>query len=267
MSRAARGGIRGTPARSSPTTTATIASSTMRCRTLRSPSRPRHRPEKNERGVMSLPLPGQARSPPPAPASELFLDPRGLARQIAQIVELGAAHAAAALDGDLADRRAVGLEHALDALAVRNLAHRERGVESAVAARDHDALVSLDTLTVALYHLDLHHHGVAGLEVRNLAGHALLLDFLDYPAHINHLDLGFQPRVRPEASASLLAPVWSSSSARRASGASCAFASRSGRRSTVRATACASRQRRMSAWSPDSSTGGTPRPSNTSGRV
>src|SRR5438874_205424 len=184
MSSAARAGIRGTPARSTPTTPATIASSTRRCRTLRRPSRPRHRPEKNERGVISIPL-------------DLFLDPRSLAGQIAQIVELGAAHAAAALDGDLADRRAVGLEDALDALAVRDLAHRERGVESAVAARDHDALVSLDTLTVALYHLDLHHHGVAGLEVRNLAGHALLLDFLDYPAHINHLDLGFQPRVRP----------------------------------------------------------------------
>src|SRR2546421_4036482 len=184
MSRAARAGIRGTPARSSPTTTATIASSTMRCRTLRSPSRPRHRPEKNERGVMSIPLPGQARSPPPAPASDLFLDPRGLAGQIAQVVELGAAHAAAALDGDLADRRAVGLEHPLAALAVRDLAHRERGVESAVAARDHDALVRLDTLAVALHHLDLHHHRVAGLEVRNLAGHALLLDFLDYPAHV-----------------------------------------------------------------------------------
>src|SRR5204862_7737267 len=171
-------------------------------------------PEKHDRGVISIPL-------------DLFLDPRSLAGQIAQIVELGAAHAAAALDGDLADRRAVGLEDALDALAVRDLAHRERGVESAVAARDHDALVSLDTLTVALYHLDLHHHGVAGLEVRNRGGHALLLDFLDYPAHINHLDLGSQPRVPPEPSASLLPPVGSSSCAPRASGASCAFASRS----------------------------------------
>src|SRR4029077_2098102 len=113
------------------------------------------------------------------------------------VVELGAAHVAAALDGDLADGRAVGLEHALDALAVRDLAHRERGIESAVAARDHDTLVRLHPLTVAFHHLDLHHHGVAGLEVRNLAGHALLLDFLDYLAHISHLDPGLPPRVRP----------------------------------------------------------------------
>src|ERR1700720_389116 len=183
MSSAARAGMRGTPARSSPTTRAKIASSTIRCRALRRPSRPRHRPEKNERGVII--------------ASDLFLDPRGLTGQIAQVVELGAAHAAAALDGDLADGRAVGLEHALDTLAVRDLAHRERGVESAVTARDHDALVRLHTLTVAFHHLDLHHHGVAGLEVRDLAGHALLLDFLDYLAHISHLDVRCQPRVRP----------------------------------------------------------------------
>src|ERR1700756_5707049 len=124
MSSAERAGIRGTPARSSPTTTARIASSTMRCRALRRPSRARHRPEKNERGVMR--------------ASDLLLDPRGLAGQIAQIVELGAAHVAAALDRDIADRGAVGLEDALNALAVRDLAHRERGVETAVAARDHD---------------------------------------------------------------------------------------------------------------------------------
>src|SRR5438046_1988458 len=123
MSSAARAGIRGTPARNTPISTVTMASGTRRCRTLRRPSRPRHRPEKNERGVISIPL-------------DLFLDPRSLAGQVAQIVELGAAHAAAALDGDLADRRAVGLEDPLDALAVRDLAHRERGVESAVAAQD-----------------------------------------------------------------------------------------------------------------------------------
>src|SRR5882762_8544331 len=182
MSSAARAGMRGTPARSSPTTRAKIASSTIRCSALRRPSRPRHRPEKNERGVMI--------------ASDLFLDPRGLAGQVAQVVELGAAHVAAPLDGDLADGRAVGLEHALDALAVRDLAHRERGVESAIAARDHDTLVRLHPLTVAFHHLDLHHHGIAGLEVRNLAGHALLLDFLDYLAHISHLDLRFRPHLR-----------------------------------------------------------------------
>src|SRR5260370_12350100 len=104
MSSAARAGIRGTPARSSPTTTARIASSMMRCRTLRRPSRPCHRPEKNERGVMR--------------ASDLLLDPRGLAGQIAQVVELGAAHLSAALHGDVSDRAAVGLEDALDARAV-----------------------------------------------------------------------------------------------------------------------------------------------------
>src|SRR4029077_7485784 len=53
---------------------------------------------------------------------ELLLDARSLARQIPQVVELRAAHAAAALDGDVTDRGAVRLEDALDALAVGDLA-------------------------------------------------------------------------------------------------------------------------------------------------
>src|SRR5207253_1482434 len=183
-SSAAFEGIRGTAPRSAPTTMAKITSSRTRCRTLRSASRPRHRPKKKDRTVM-------------VGRSDLLLDPRSLARQIAQVIELGAAHAPAALHGDLADGGTIGLEDPLDALAVRDLAHRERGVESAVAARDHDALVGLDALAVALHHLHLHDHGVARLEVRDLAGHALLLDFLNYVAHVSHLDLLFRPHLRP----------------------------------------------------------------------
>src|SRR5215472_2158478 len=100
--------------------------------------------------------------------SDLLLDARRLACEVAQVIKLGAAHAAAALHHDVADRGAVGLESALDALAVRDLAHRERGVEPAVAARDHDAFVRLHALAVALDHLHLHDHGIAGLEVRYL---------------------------------------------------------------------------------------------------
>src|SRR2546430_17295486 len=91
--------------RSAPTTMARITSSRTRCRTLRSASRPRHRPEKKDRTVM-------------VGRSDLLLDPRSLARQIAQVIELGAADAPAALHGDLADRGTIGLEDPLDALAV-----------------------------------------------------------------------------------------------------------------------------------------------------
>src|SRR5687768_3321894 len=100
-------------------------------------------------------------------ALHLFFDAGSLAREVAQIVELGATHVAAALHGDRADRRAVRLEHALHAFAVRNLAHGERRVEAAIAARDDDAFVGLHALAVAFLHLHLDDDGVAGREVRN----------------------------------------------------------------------------------------------------
>src|SRR5271170_41029 len=138
--------MRGVPTRVRAMTTARITSSTMRCNTLRSPSRPCHTPEKNARAVM------------PAPVLELLLDPGRLAGQVTQVVELRAPHVAAALHGDLADRRAVGLEHPLDALAVGDLAHCERGVQSAVAAGNDDTLVRLHALAIAFHYLHLHHH-------------------------------------------------------------------------------------------------------------
>src|SRR6185295_15081721 len=103
---------------------------------------------------------------------DLLFDSCCLARQIAQVVQLRAADTAPALDRDIADGGAVCLEHTLNALAMRNLAHCERRVESAIADRDHDTLVRLDTLAVAFDHLHLHDHGVAGLEVRYFPRHA-----------------------------------------------------------------------------------------------
>src|SRR6185312_6913730 len=69
------------------------------------------------------------------------------------------------------------------------LAHRERGVEPAIAAGDDHTLVRLYALAVALDDLHLHDDGVTRLEIRNLAGHAALLDFLDDLAHGSHLRL------------------------------------------------------------------------------
>src|SRR5487761_446541 len=160
--------------------------------------------------------------------SDLLFDPRRLARQVAQVIELGAADVAAALDGDVADRGAVGLEHALHALAVRYLADREGGVEAAVAACDHHALKGLDALAVAFDDLHLHDHGVARLEIRHLAGHALFLELLDDLAHFRILNLS--SRAAPAARNSL--------SNRCASGVRPSRVMRSGRRSHVRATAC-----------------------------
>src|SRR5262249_2206396 len=122
-------------------------------------------------------------------ASDLLFDAGRFAGQIAEVVQLGATDAAAALHRDVADRRAVGLEHALDALAVRNLAHRERGVEPAVALRDDHAFVGLHALAIALDDLHLHDDGVAGVEGRHFAGHPRLFDFLNDVAHVRLLTL------------------------------------------------------------------------------
>src|SRR5690349_20770353 len=96
-----------------------------------------------------------SRPAPPRAGSDLFLDPGRFARQVAQVVQLGASHAAPALHGDLADSGAVHLKDALDALTMRNLANGERGVEAAVALGNHDAFVRLHTLAVAFYDLHL----------------------------------------------------------------------------------------------------------------
>src|SRR5262249_45701796 len=59
-------------------------------------------------------------------AMVLLLDDAGaLAAQAAQVIELGAAHLAAAHDFDRVDHRRIEREHAFHALAVGNLAHGE----------------------------------------------------------------------------------------------------------------------------------------------
>src|SRR4051794_7504851 len=70
-------------------------------------------------------------------------DARRLAGAPAQVIELGAADLAAAHDLDRGQARRVEREDALDALAVRDLAQREAGVDAGVAAGDADALERL----------------------------------------------------------------------------------------------------------------------------
>src|SRR5215470_6383254 len=111
-------------------------------------------------------------------------DARRLAAAAAQIIELGAADLAAAHDLDRVDHRRIEREHALDALAIGDLANREVLVEARARAADADALVSLDAALLALDHLDVDEHGVARLEVGDvLAGgklrYLLLFELLD----------------------------------------------------------------------------------------
>ena len=67
-------------------------------------------------------------------ASDLLFDARGFAAEISQVIELGSANITTSFHLDLRDSGTVGLEHALYALAVRNLSHRKRRVESPVLA-------------------------------------------------------------------------------------------------------------------------------------
>src|SRR5947209_4313800 len=125
----------------------------------------------------------------------LLGDARRLAAAAAQVIELRTAHLAAAHDLDRVDERRVEREHALDAFAVGNLAHREALVQAAARARDAHALIGLHAGTLALDHLHVHDQRVARPEVRNLLvrgqlGDLLLLELLQ-KVH------GFSPAAAP----------------------------------------------------------------------
>src|SRR6202158_2825492 len=174
---------------------------------------------------------------------DLFLDARGFAGEIAQVVQLRASHTAAALDRDLGDARSVDREGALHTLAVRYLAHRKRRVEAAIAARDDHAFIGLNALAIAFDPLDLHHDRIAGLERRYLAGHALGFECLD---NVHRRLLKSRPRSR--AAAAKIPPIRPCARHRAAPGRSTpAVAARGGPRSALLASAGPRRDRRRSA--------------------
>ena len=73
-------------------------------------------------------------------------------------------------------------EGALHADTERLLADGERLADARALPLDHDALVHLHTPALALDHLEVHAHGVSGLEARNLAQLGAL-DGIDDVAH------------------------------------------------------------------------------------
>src|SRR4051794_2634751 len=112
------------------------------------------------------------------PVLGLFDDTSGLAAQSAQIIKLGAPHLAAADDLDRIQHRRIDRKHALDALAIGNLAHGEILVQPGAGAPDADAFIGLDTGALALDHLDVDDEGVAGLEIRDFLAGGELFDLL-----------------------------------------------------------------------------------------
>src|SRR5271163_4885905 len=101
MTRAAVCGTIGTEVCRAARMNPNITSNNARCRTLRVPSRIRQISPKN-------PL---RADPALIQCSDLLVNARGLAGQVAQIIQLGAPHRTAPLDADFADRRAESLEH------------------------------------------------------------------------------------------------------------------------------------------------------------
>src|SRR5437764_12200970 len=89
-----------------------------------------------------------------AGAAVLLLgDARLLAAQAAQVIELGAAHLAAAHDLDRVDHRRIERKHTLDALAIGILAHDEVLVEPEAGAPDAHALICLHAAALAFHYL------------------------------------------------------------------------------------------------------------------
>src|SRR4029450_11973412 len=117
-----------------------------------------------------------------------------LAAAAAEIIELGAAHGAAAHHLDRIDDRRIEREDALDAFAERNLADREVRVHALVGAGDAHALVHLDAAAVAFddFHADAQR--VAGAEFGDILaiaerGNRLRLEHLDKVHCLNCLIL------------------------------------------------------------------------------
>src|SRR5712692_4107930 len=108
----------------------------------------------------------------------LLADARRLAAASTEVIELGAEHLAAAHHLDRVDHRRIERKHALDALAVGDLAHGEVLVEARAGATDADALIGLHAAALALDHLDVHEQRVAGLEVGDVLAGGKLGDLL-----------------------------------------------------------------------------------------
>src|SRR5690606_16719629 len=186
-------------------------------------------------------------------------------------------------------------ERALDADAVRNLAHGERFADAAAAPLDDDALKHLDPLAGPFHDLYIYPQLVARTKARNVLAKLLLRQFLNqrmhrYPSfrlslpanrkrNKGYCNTTFAEKQllaslqspggisrRPEARSSEKA-FRSPASQRRSSGVRSAFSSKSGRLLSVRSSDCRRRHSAISAWWPDNRMSGTFHPRKSAGRV
>jgi len=103
---------------------------------------------------------------------------RSFATQVAQIVELRAAHFGRSHDFDFINNLRTLGENALYALAEADFAHGKTGLRPA-AASDHHAFKSLQTLFIALFDFHLHPNSVARTELRQIGAFLLGKKSLD----------------------------------------------------------------------------------------
>ena len=223
-----------------------------------------------------------------------LLDLGLLAAELAQVVELGAAHVTAGHDLDPVDARAVDRVGPLDADAEADLADREGLAQAGALAADHDALEDLDAGTVALDDPGVHLDGVTGAEVGKVGPlrlgvervqrvhRCILVSSRRTGSSVREWVILIpgrqQPRSDPRTPTTArsatatpllchigrrdrksgLRPAPPGPACRAIAGSSAA--SRSGRRSAVRSSAWSRRQRAIRPWSPERSTSGTSRP-------
>ncbi len=114
---------------------------------------------------------------------QVFFDTGFFAFQIAQVIQLGLTHVAATLDLDRINDLAMGLEHAFYAETVRNLAHRESGIDAGILDGDNDAFIGLDAFAIAFLNLYVNDDGVAWTEFRQLALHLFGFKLLEKLVH------------------------------------------------------------------------------------
>ena len=130
---------------------------------------------------------------------KLLLDLGGLAHAVAQIVQLGAAHAALADNLHGLHVGGVQGEHALHTYAVGNAAHGEGLADAAALAGDHGAFELLDTLPVAFTDVHVHADGVTDGELGDLSLERVLRDSFDC-VHLRFLQKNnvqtFMPAIR-----------------------------------------------------------------------
>src|SRR4051794_38327073 len=210
----------------------------------------------------------------------LFDDAGRLAAQLAQVIQLGATHLAAAHHLDRVDHRRHHGEHTLDAFAVGNLADGEALVEASAGAADADAFIGLHAAAVAFDHLDVDDQGIAGPELRDLLAGGQFVELLFFEllneVHRNLHRRRAQPSAGCAQSCHLLRNWRPYKATERACHPSPAFfaafwpdraAQRSGRRACVSASASARLQAATRAWSPELRISGIGRPWNDCGRV